>query len=844
MIARLRVPVSVGLCLILALSALPILGTSPPGTSAISASATPAKTASPVTPIPGSAIARAVAATDPDLAALAAKAPASVWSNAWAQVVAAHQRANGVHVDGGNSGTLIVGGAAVVAATVCFVAGVETVGLACLAAVVAVGVIALYEFFFGSDAASQLAASAANLGKRMVLDGAYEFNLQANATVNVLNALNLTANALGYEAAAGALSQLPNSSFNGPLDLVQSGIADQLASEMWANGESAASIYGNLVNGFDVEEGSSDSSGFTCPLSDNGGFLNSGTVSGFQAPGTGTPICPQSSPASFTFPYGAEYPTAEGYAMGAVTSGNCGGPPVYLNPGMPMFVAKTGGSPTNLTAIFQPVSGSNHWFNVTAGAVHEIVNFTFAGKEQGYRVCDATSGAVLYPEWSFPLNGIAEGGVDTAPFNLIFVSSGGSSNEFGNGTAIISQGCPQKETSGGSFDVGANEFGGPPTCAHGVPGDQTFGRWLWAIASSAEVVGQTYWTFLRALGYTSISQVPANCIIPTPSQLLPPTIPVSDLSSLNVSTLLTVYYATLFGLGKTFNATNALTVSNFCGKHVTWNQGNSTLGFGTYAYGFVYVPGAANASDGHTAQVFGTPSTWNLSGRIYIAPAVASMLVSLNQTWVLGEHNPAILFVVPFTNGTAGRSGVQVNIHGPTQCLSATQKTGCNTTAGSMLVTGFVAGNSTNKNGSAFPTSVDSGAGAGVAVFLTFCAVAQAGSASLSPTFVSSPGVCLFGHSTLNATATQWGCGAVIGANCNSGVGPILAGGNACGQSFPIWAQLVTTFASFTGTSTLGCLVAEIIAGVVLVGLIGLFVFLAVRIGGAATSRPPRMRSS
>lgn len=844
MSAPLRVAISVALSVVVVLSGLSLLTATPTHLAISGASTAAPEHTSPVVPIPGSALEKAVAAADPDLAALAARAPASVWDNAWASVVAAHQRASGVHVDSGNSGTLVVGGAAVIAATVCFVAGVETIGLACLAAVVAVGVIALYEFFFGSDAASQLAASAANLGKRMILDGAYEFNLQANATVNVINALNLTVNALGYEAAAGALSQLPNASFNGPLDLVQSGIADQLASELWANGETAASIYSNLVNGFDVEEGSSDSSGFTCPMADLSGFLNSGTVSGFSAPG-GASLCPQASPPSFTFPYGSEIPTAEGYPMGSVSGGNCGGAPIYLNPALPMFVGRPGGSPTNLTAIFQPVDGSTPWFNVTAGAVHEIVNFTFAGPAQGYRVCDADSSAAFYPEWSFPLNGIAESGVDLAPFQLMFVSAGGTDAEFGNGTTILSGGCPYKPNSGGSFDVGAPEFGGPPTCAHFVPGDQFFGRYLWSIASSAEVVGQTYWTFLRALGYHSISQVPAGCIIPTPSQLLPPTIPVSDLASLNVTTLLTVYYATLSGLGKTFNATNALDVSNFCGHHVQWNQGlNGTVAFGTYAYGWIYDPSQANASDGVTPQQFGVPSTWNRSGIIYLAPTLGPMTVTLNSTWVLSEKNAVIAFIEPFTNGTPGRSGTQVNPNAPTQCITGAT-TGCNATAASMEVTGFMVGNSTKANGSAFPAFVHVADGPGVAVFLTFCAKAVPGSPTLAPTFEPSAGVCLFDHSTLNGTATLWGCGAVIGANCNSGVGPILASSNLCGQSFPIWATVVSTFASFTGTSSIGCLIAEVLAAITLVGIGGVVIFLAVRIGGAATRRPPPpMRSS
>ncbi len=59
------------------------------------------------------------------------------------------------------------------------------------------------------------------------------------------------------------------------------------------------------------------------------------------------------------------------------------------------------------------------------------------------------------------------------------------------------------------------------------------------------------------------------------------------------------------------------------------------------------------------------------------------------------------------------------------------------------------------------------------------------------------------------------GCGTLIGTvaqGCGTGTGGSVLIGVSCGSTVPIWSEFVNAWASVTGDSSLGCIIAEALA--------------------------------
>ena len=253
------------------------------------------------------------------------------------------------------------------------------------------------------------------------------------------------------------------------------------------------------------------------------------------------------------------------------------------------------------------------------------------------------------------------------------------------------------------------------------------------LSREATVVGEAYWFFLRSLGYTNANQVPPKCIIPAPNLLLSSNVPPNVLASGNFTEIYNAYIFALQGVAQDFGV-DTFTNATFCGQQWPGPLSNVTTPFGTYGWGYVYVPGGIDHgqtyhgtvynANGTAVQTFQNPQTWNVSGAIYILPDYVSYNnIETNKTWLLGKTNPIGLAIVePFTNGSSvndfWNNSEPLVANAPTYCVF-------NGTCLPNPLRGYVldnlGGNSSRVNGSAYPADKTANASFNDAVFFTAC---------------------------------------------------------------------------------------------------------------------------
>jgi hypothetical protein len=854
------------------------------------------------------ALGAAAIAHDPSMATYLAQVPTSVYQGLIEKVLAV-QDAQGkartaainslssqVTTDSSCTNCAVTVGslALAVAIAACVAGGAESLGTVCLAAFVGAAIATALAYIFGTSAANAVSEAVEASGHQMIKDLAIlGFSNIVNGTSTNINALNSTQNALGYQAAAAALAQLPNVTYSPAADLALgvggSSIAAQLASEYWANGQDLASALGFTMNNFDTIQGSTNPSGYYCPLNVYASIAGSGSTADILSPyetshGSGT--CPTPSVA-FTYPYGNLFSTADfslgTYANGLGSSGGCAA--VWVNPqaGVAIVTQSSGGG--SLSTEWIPVNGSTPWYNLTATSAMNsaataayinsplalnvsITSNTVTGAPTfpigGYYVCvsSTSTDAVLHASIAFPLNSVDLGIFDQQATDINYISNGASSGAGGDsypaGTLLYNLGSPSITSSGKSIGVLKDSIygtitsfyacewsggGGSAGCSQNFQAETYLGQYLWNLAFNAAKVGQVYWTFLRGLGYTSAAQVAADapqCLIPSPSQVLPSVISTAALAKMSAANLTVLYLATLAKLGYTFNASSALTVFNICGHHVVVPPAPWPLA--TKAYGWVYVPNATKDSSDTTTQKFSVPDTWNYSGLIYIQPALSGMTVQLNTTWLLPDTiNPSTLFVQPITNSQTGTTrSTPVNPNAPTSCLTSVKN--CNQT-GYIQVVGPLIGNSSRANGSAYPAAQD-GNPYGYAVFLTACWYQTAGN-SANPTYgLPHSGSCHFGLNSLQGNGSGGSCLTTINPSCgsNESCGIFGCGGsNLCGpQGIFLFSSITNGLYQIWGSlAGFGCPLAEVLTIAIFLVLI-VFVVLIV----AAAVRAGRNRGS
>lgn len=821
---------------------------------------------------------------------LAAKVPAS----AWQQEIRAFQTGNFHFLDGYVTAGISVAGIIAVA-IVC----AATAGIGCVAAVLVVGLIIvianllcpisnLFGSSWGCSPPGGAAQSSFNTASALIGKLGEAANVQAVAIANLVQTLTLTQTALSYEAAAAALSQLPNASFNSELDAAQSGVAQQLASIFYADGTTLASIAATGAEDFNYYEGAGNTIGFYCPATFQYPNFRPPTVPDVPGGNTGTAgVCQNSFSSALNLLYGSVYGSWQGISPGTVASPSAC-PSFFLQNGETVNAQLLNTSGSGILTLV-PVEGGP-WINMTLTAsatgsawdLNHSLNIPLGGANgMGYHVCSTQfSGSdtvlELFANFAMPLDNAAFWGSiynstcggsachSSAPTEWVGTPNvlpsgaigakgtnyemfdGSSLNHFLSCVGLVSSSSLSYDASieGGNTNATmANPAGGCPQAA----AQTNLGLNLLILERYAFTVGAAYWGFLRfSLGFTSASQVPVQCLIPSPSQLLPPNTPLNVLQTMNVTTLLNWYQAALRALGNTFNLNSSLNSTTFCGKHPKWSPWNTTVGWGIFAAGFVFVPGSGvKSSDGAVNQNFGKPTTWNYSGLLYIAPTVANLSqIPLNSTFALPVNNPSQLFIQPYlvnnaTHGSTTTGLLTVNRTGPIWCNNG-HSTGCGSNSLYNIVTGFVIGNSTaggGLTGSVYPSNV--AAGAGVSVYLTACYVAVQGNPTANPTYQRT-NTCQFSEARINATG--WTCngnvlyqGGVPVGQCKSGTGPILFGVGTCpGDATPIWGSIVDAVAGALGGSGglfgFACIVGDVVALLLLVGVVALIAWALVAV--------------
>jgi hypothetical protein len=148
---------------------------------------------------------------------------------------------------------------------------------------------------------------------------------------------------------------------------------------------------------------------------------------------------------------------------------------------------------------------------------------------------------------------------------------------------------------------------------------------------NATLSGQTYWTFLRGLGYDSATSIPANCLIPAPYADMPAQ---TNLGNLTLNASIGFYESWLVSLGAFYGASPAFSVCG-SGREVAWNYLTDFYGYDPYvnATGGIYLNNGTapiNTTGKHLAsESLSEPSTWAVpvitnaeaSGAGYVATA-------------------------------------------------------------------------------------------------------------------------------------------------------------------------------------------------------------------------------
>jgi hypothetical protein len=367
-------------------------------------------------------LASAVASAYPAFASYAREAPASVWDKALED---ASSGANLRTALGGIPNGESISLQGVPPLNLCSKSLIaQSAGTSCIAGVTTFGLITLVGYFLGSQNVGGVGSgSAFNAARLMAYDLVETLKTQSDAVGTELTALNTTYNAFGYEAAAAALSQLGNATYSAPLDLAESGIAGQLASIDWADGQEIAQALTVTAANFNLIEGASDTLGTSCALSSYPSFVGNGSSAGsFEAPAIGA-SCPTTTPSHPAYDYGGIYsslPYTPGgvlKASGAWSASGC--PAVYVGGGTGV-TAQYSSSNASLVLTFIPVAGGTS-INLTLGQPSkQLSNVSFPGGSGAYWVCSPNGsgkGLIAYLSYSFPLNYAGLGGAGALDAN-------------------------------------------------------------------------------------------------------------------------------------------------------------------------------------------------------------------------------------------------------------------------------------------------------------------------------------------------------------------------------------------------------------------------------------------
>lgn len=392
----------------------------------------------------------------------------------------------------------------------------------------AIGALTAYQSYEDGLSAAEL--SLVNTAQQFESGEQSAVNNEVNITSQLLtvlaSALNATQYGMDAWAESAALSQLGNGTFQPELDLMQTEIPYDLSVPLTLYGNDIAAI-ANATEQWWLAKYGANGQFDACGLPGNQVLSY---VAVFQ-----TIACPH-----------------DGYSQSTPVYAYDGG--TSVGPGQP-FVAFHGGqlyiSGTSGESLTQVVGGS-YQFTLSgtdqywSGFPGPTAIYTFPGQVTGLvapsqvpgpaQTTCYTIGAV---ESGVPDAGTTENGVATLPCGSIDPVYG-MGELYCSGTSCGNLPARYYSQTSGTLKYYSNQTG--------------------AMELNAVNSAQFYWQFLRSLGYTSASQIPAQCEIPEPYMALPPNI---NLGNLTVSDYESIYYSWANAVGNYYGV-NASKVSDTC----------------------------------------------------------------------------------------------------------------------------------------------------------------------------------------------------------------------------------------------------------------------------------------
>jgi hypothetical protein len=441
----------------------------------------------------------------------------------------------------------------------------------------------------------------------------------------LLSALNTSASGWDRAADNAALLQLPNATFNVSNDLFQSGLDAQFAP---------------LITAYETERVSA----WVALLEQVFGYGDPGAL--YASAGLLVGCCSlQWSLAS------GSGVTAQIGSVGVSPHGANGAVGVYILNGANITSSITSALPVRIQSAIHP-SVFYNWTTASGTPKQE----SFPGPTGLYNVDPSGGNNVAIQDGI-----IAPTAINTNVGDTNFTAYVPAYNQFyepDNG------GCDWITDSGHSWQTACipNDYTGV-----GQVLDKTIANLLWEAAQS----GEAYWTFLRAIGYTSESQVSPSCIIPAPYMTLPSAI---DATTLNVSEWKSLYLGTLTDIAHFYNTT--LSGTSFCGT-----QAKEQFSIGSEPWGnlFVNATGDVYLTNGSVpinvngtslpTEAFGNVSTWAVTHQqLYLMPTIGSVHIPVGVRWAVPQADPIEVFATgsgtmlwTTGNGTGNATGCAAN---------------------------------------------------------------------------------------------------------------------------------------------------------------------------------------
>ncbi len=633
-------------------------------------------------------------------------------------------------------------------------AGVVGAGIGCAVGAAA----ALVMFQYGlSQAASQAETAYAQWANAEVSSAWNEVNLTVAGETNLLSALNFSTIAFQRMADNAALFQLGNSSFNIAQDEYQSGLEAQMATVLATYAAQTDAVPTQLLRWFNAQASTGAEFGSLSPVASVGTFM-------------GCPSCT-------TIPVGIGAGSTNPSSFLAWTTIGLPAAPsssyVYVPAGTRYIWADNPGSPgatVTVTGYFAPHPTTTYTFAAASGELNETWTlpagmywFNASGDSPTFAIA---GGAAIPTASSDALGGM--GGTST--------STSGPPWGGGAATSVI-----LITDAGMSIGQGSQYSGTYAAATPIVPllpqSLANMGIALASIEYNAAVNGEVYWSFLQSIGFHSVTQIPPDCLVPAPYQVLPSDL---NLGNLTATQLQTLYMAWLQGLGNFYNV--SLSGTAFCGTQAPkqFHLGNTTWGdLQVNATGDVYLnngtsPIALNGKALAT-ELYGNLSSWALThDQLLLMPTLGTVHIPVGVKWAVPANNPIEIYAVQ-----------------PGQMFRATG------------------------NGSASPATLVPLAtvAPGDSLYLTSCVVGGAAQTN-----------CTVTVQTINTTTASLSCG--LGATGPGSCQTQPSGGTFGGFPNP-FSWLSGLFSGLFGGGPLGSFLSGLAAGIVILIVIAVLVYVA-----------------